>query len=209
MSDVFTCKTMPISGPKSYPKIGIVGDLGLAHNTTSTGCDTFVSLLHTTDQYKWLQWDLEKVDWGVTLWLVGVWHPPWYNTYVSHYKEVKCMRVSMEEILYNANEQTWDDKDTTIIKTIVDKLLDPSEEVDVAPFYTMFVGFSVLSQLSLHLEYFTSRVALVYLIISLGLPYNTTSDNWELAIELAGLVVIWERQRQNEMKIVNNGDGSS
>ncbi|GJS43716.1 RNA-directed DNA polymerase, eukaryota, reverse transcriptase zinc-binding domain protein [Tanacetum coccineum] len=52
-------------------------------------------------------------------------------------------------------------------------------------------------------------VALVYLIISLGLPYNTTSDNRQLAIELAGLVVNWERQRQNEMKIVNDGDGSS
>lgn len=36
MSDVFTFKTMPISGPKSYPKIGLVGDLGLTHNTTST-----------------------------------------------------------------------------------------------------------------------------------------------------------------------------
>ncbi|GJS29218.1 transformation/transcription domain-associated protein-like protein isoform X2 [Tanacetum coccineum] len=43
----------------------------------------------------------------------------------------------------------------------------------------------------------------------LGLPYNTTSENRRLAIELAGLVVNWERQRQNEMKIVNDGDGSS
>ncbi|GJY69309.1 transformation/transcription domain-associated protein-like protein [Tanacetum coccineum] len=37
----------------------------------------------------------------------------------------------------------------------------------------------------------------------LSLPYNTTSENRRLAIELAGLVVNWERQRQNEMKIVN------
>lgn len=49
----------------------------------------------------------------------------------------------------------------------------------------------------------------------LGLPYNTTSENRRLAIELAGLVVNWERQRQNEMKIVNdegtsqNNDGSN
>lgn len=41
----------------------------------------------------------------------------------------------------------------------------------------------------------------------LGLPYNTTAENRRLAIELAGLVVSWERQRQNEMKIVTDGDG--
>ncbi|XP_068646622.1 uncharacterized protein [Aristolochia californica] len=36
----------------------------------------------------------------------------------------------------------------------------------------------------------------------LGLPFNTTAENRRLAIELAGLVVAWERQRQNEMKVV-------
>ncbi|XP_057498051.1 purple acid phosphatase 15-like isoform X2 [Actinidia eriantha] len=37
MSDVFYFKTMPVSGPMSYPKrIAIVGDLGLTYNTTST-----------------------------------------------------------------------------------------------------------------------------------------------------------------------------
>nr|GEZ80549.1 purple acid phosphatase 15 [Tanacetum cinerariifolium] len=45
MSDVFTFKTMPISGPKSYPKIGTVGDLGLAHNTTSTALVRIVILV--------------------------------------------------------------------------------------------------------------------------------------------------------------------
>ncbi|XP_031399626.1 transformation/transcription domain-associated protein isoform X1 [Punica granatum] len=40
----------------------------------------------------------------------------------------------------------------------------------------------------------------------LGLPYNTTSENRRLAIELAGLVVGWERQRQNEMKVVADPD---
>lgn len=34
----------------------------------------------------------------------------------------------------------------------------------------------------------------------LGLPYNTTAENRRLAIELAGLVVNWEKQRQTEMK---------
>ncbi|GJU42292.1 RNA-directed DNA polymerase, eukaryota [Tanacetum coccineum] len=191
-------------------------------------------------QYKWLQRDLEKVDRGVTLWLVGVWHPPWYNTYVSHYKEVECMRVAMEEVLYNAgvdikfNGHVYANYDeplriellqlaTLLLKYLQTNLVHHRKELikfgwnhlkgedsaNVAPFYTMFVGFSVLSQLSLHPEYFTSRVALVYLIISLGLPYNTTLDNRHLAIELAGLVVNWERQRENEMKIVDDGDGSS
>lgn len=37
MSDVHYFKTMPIPGPKSYPKrIAVVGDLGLTYNTTST-----------------------------------------------------------------------------------------------------------------------------------------------------------------------------
>lgn len=40
----------------------------------------------------------------------------------------------------------------------------------------------------------------------LGLPYNTTAENRRLAIELAGLVVGWERQRQNEMKVVTDSD---
>ncbi|XP_076887806.1 uncharacterized protein LOC143538050 [Bidens hawaiensis] len=43
----------------------------------------------------------------------------------------------------------------------------------------------------------------------LGLPYTTTSENRRLAIELAGLVVNWEKQRQNEMKIVNDNEGTS
>ncbi|EFJ16756.1 hypothetical protein SELMODRAFT_72909, partial [Selaginella moellendorffii] len=30
------------------------------------------------------------------------WHPPWYNSYSSHYREVECMRLEMEELLYNA-----------------------------------------------------------------------------------------------------------
>ncbi|KAI8537003.1 hypothetical protein RHMOL_Rhmol10G0301200 [Rhododendron molle] len=43
----------------------------------------------------------------------------------------------------------------------------------------------------------------------LGLPYNTTAENRRLAIELAGLVVGWERQRQNEMKVVSSSDVSN
>ncbi|KAA3457543.1 transformation/transcription domain-associated protein-like [Gossypium australe] len=40
----------------------------------------------------------------------------------------------------------------------------------------------------------------------LGLPYNTTAENRRLAIELAGLVVGWERKRQKEMKVASESD---
>lgn len=43
----------------------------------------------------------------------------------------------------------------------------------------------------------------------LGLPYTTTAENRRLAIELAGLVVGWERQRQSEMKAVAGTDTMS
>lgn len=37
MSDVYYFRTLPASGPQSYPKrIAIVGDLGLTYNTTGT-----------------------------------------------------------------------------------------------------------------------------------------------------------------------------
>ncbi|KAG8383733.1 hypothetical protein BUALT_Bualt04G0044600 [Buddleja alternifolia] len=42
----------------------------------------------------------------------------------------------------------------------------------------------------------------------LGLPYNTTAENRRLAIELAGLVVNWEKQRQSDLKKESNSDGT-
>ncbi|CAA2966750.1 transformation transcription domain-associated -like isoform X2 [Olea europaea subsp. europaea] len=41
----------------------------------------------------------------------------------------------------------------------------------------------------------------------LGLPYNTAAENRRLAIELAGLVVNWEKQRQSDLKKGSNNDG--
>lgn len=37
---------------------------------------------------------------SVTPWLIATWHPPWYNSYTAHYREVECMRMSMEDLLY-------------------------------------------------------------------------------------------------------------
>lgn len=61
--------------------------------------DFFLKLISGV-QYSWLQHDLEKVDRGVTPWLVAAWHSPWYNSYSSHYQESECMRQEMEELLY-------------------------------------------------------------------------------------------------------------
>ncbi|CAA3030308.1 purple acid phosphatase 15 isoform X2 [Olea europaea var. sylvestris] len=37
MSDIYSFKTMPVSGPRSYPsRIAVVGDLGLTYNSSST-----------------------------------------------------------------------------------------------------------------------------------------------------------------------------
>ena len=51
-------------------------------------------------QYQWLKEDLAKVDRSVTPWLIATTHPPWYNSYRAHYREVECMRQSMEDLLY-------------------------------------------------------------------------------------------------------------
>ncbi|XP_047307836.1 purple acid phosphatase 23 [Impatiens glandulifera] len=51
-------------------------------------------------QYAWLKEDLHNVDRSLTPWLVAAWHPPWYNSYSSHYQEFECMRQEMEDLLY-------------------------------------------------------------------------------------------------------------
>ena len=51
-------------------------------------------------QFAWLKKDLQSVDRSVTPWLVATMHPPWYNSYASHYQEFECMRLEMEALLY-------------------------------------------------------------------------------------------------------------
>lgn len=59
-----------------------------------------LSLLIPGAQYAWLKDDLHQLDRTVTPWLVAAWHPPWYNSYSSHYQEFECMRQEMEALLY-------------------------------------------------------------------------------------------------------------
>ncbi|WOH16209.1 hypothetical protein DCAR_0935758 [Daucus carota subsp. sativus] len=60
----------------------------------------YVNYNATGAQFSWLKKDLKRFNRGVTPWLVAVWHPPWYNSYSSHYQEFECMRLEMEAILY-------------------------------------------------------------------------------------------------------------
>lgn len=60
----------------------------------------YVDYNSTGAQYGWLKKDLLNIDRSVTPWLVAAWHPPWYNSYSSHYQEFECMRQEMEALLY-------------------------------------------------------------------------------------------------------------
>ncbi|CAH9071911.1 unnamed protein product [Cuscuta europaea] len=61
----------------------------------------YVDYNRTGAQYSWLIEDLKKLDRSITPWLVAAWHPPWYNSYSSHYQEFECMRLQMEQVLYH------------------------------------------------------------------------------------------------------------
>lgn len=61
----------------------------------------YISYDQSSDQYNWLEGDLSSVDRATTPWLVAVWHPPWYSTFKSDYREAECMRVELEELLYS------------------------------------------------------------------------------------------------------------
>ncbi|XP_073011899.1 purple acid phosphatase 23 [Typha latifolia] len=61
---------------------------------------SYVDYNQTSAQYSWLKVDLHQVDRQVTPWIIAAWHSPWYNSYSSHYQEFECMRLEMEELLY-------------------------------------------------------------------------------------------------------------
>ncbi|OMO53032.1 hypothetical protein CCACVL1_28935 [Corchorus capsularis] len=63
----------------------------------------YVDYNSTGAQYAWLKEDLHSVDRTVTPWLIAAWHSPWYNSYSSHYQEFECMRLEMEQLLYQHN----------------------------------------------------------------------------------------------------------
>ncbi|KAL0350433.1 UNVERIFIED_CONTAM: Transformation/transcription domain-associated protein [Sesamum radiatum] len=192
---------------------------------------------------------------------------------LSHDHMVIVMQMLILPMLAHAfqNGQTWEVIDAATIKTIVDKLLDPPEEIsadydeplriellqlatlllkylqndlvhhrkelikfgwnhlkreDSASKQWAFVNVChfleayqapekiILQLIVRHSDLFYSCRAqfvpqMVNSLSRLGLPYNTTAENRRLAIELAGLVVNWEKQRQSDLKKGANNDGTS
>jgi len=60
----------------------------------------YVDFNKSSEQYSWLEQDLAKVDRSLTPWIIVLTHPPWYNSYLAHYREVECMRQAMEDLTY-------------------------------------------------------------------------------------------------------------
>jgi hypothetical protein len=56
----------------------------------------------TSEQYKWLESDLEQVDRKISPWLIVVIHCPWYSSNTDHYEEKQTvlMRQYMEPLFY-------------------------------------------------------------------------------------------------------------
>jgi hypothetical protein len=81
-----------------YNRTGMLGMLNL--NTWILNNYVWPIYTHPGAQYSWLEKDLQRVDRGVTPWVVASWHAPWYNSYASHYQEFECMRQEMEGLLY-------------------------------------------------------------------------------------------------------------
>ncbi|KAF1862398.1 hypothetical protein Lal_00026930 [Lupinus albus] len=55
-----------------------------------------------SDQYKWLQADLQKVDRNVTPWVVVIIHAPWYNSNTAHQGEYETVdgKAQLEDLIY-------------------------------------------------------------------------------------------------------------
>ncbi|KAF3456566.1 hypothetical protein FNV43_RR01220 [Rhamnella rubrinervis] len=113
MSKMYYFKTMPISGPKSYPsRIAVVGDLGLTYNTTST-IDHLISnhpdLVLLVGDVCYANMYLTNGT-GSDCYSCSFSQTPIHETYqprwdyweapIRHITEAECMRVAMEDLLY-------------------------------------------------------------------------------------------------------------
>lgn len=63
---------------------------------------SYADVSRDSNQYKWLQADLAKVDRSRTPWLIAVLHAPWYNSNFKHQGDGDEMMKSMEFILREA-----------------------------------------------------------------------------------------------------------
>jgi hypothetical protein len=74
-------------------------DSGLAHIIY---LNPYTNSSPTSQQFNWLQNDLELVDRSITPWLIIVMHCPWYSSNTNHYADTQTilMRQSMEDLFY-------------------------------------------------------------------------------------------------------------
>ena len=77
-------------------------DSGLAHIVY---LNPYTNSTPTSQQFNWLQNNLELVDRNVTPWLIVVMHCPWYSSNINHYADQQTvqMRKSMEDLFYRHN----------------------------------------------------------------------------------------------------------
>ena len=75
---------------------------GLAHIIY---LNPYTNSLPTSEQFNWLQNDLEMVNRNITPWLIVVMHCPWYSSNVNHYADQQTvqMRESMEDLFNKHN----------------------------------------------------------------------------------------------------------
>ncbi|KAI8468926.1 MAG: Metallo-dependent phosphatase-like protein [Monoraphidium minutum] len=73
---------------------------GTAHISTVTSYITNDTFQPDTDQYKWFEADLAGVDRKKTPWLIVMFHAPVISSYEDAFKQVECMRLTYEPLLY-------------------------------------------------------------------------------------------------------------
>lgn len=83
-------------------------DYGIAYYSWETGLSHMIHLNcysqvgANSEQYRWLESDLKKIDRSKTPWVFIVEHCPWYNSNEKHQNEEQtiAMKGSMEELIY-------------------------------------------------------------------------------------------------------------
>ncbi|KAI8465064.1 MAG: Metallo-dependent phosphatase-like protein [Monoraphidium minutum] len=73
---------------------------GTAHFIALTSYIPNDTFTEDTAQYKWLAADLAKVDRKKTPWLIAYFHAPFVTSYEASFKQVECMRLTYEPLLY-------------------------------------------------------------------------------------------------------------
>ena len=89
----YTPSTFSESGTGLYYSYEVAG-----LHVIMLGC--YADYTRKSQQYKWLEADLAKLDRSRTPWLIVGMHAPWYNSNVAHQGEMENMRSTMEDLLF-------------------------------------------------------------------------------------------------------------